>query len=379
MSDKSVAYVYPYSFQYRAPFNERVREILAARGIDYDVIYSSDPRLAHPKGDLVSLPWATDVKCSLWKLGPLQLRYQHAFRTGLSRDLVILQQENSLLVNYALQLAASMRGCRTAFFGHARNFQATNPNSASERFKRFWLGKVDWWFAYTQRSADIVAAAGFPRQKITVFNNAIDTAAMAAEVASLTTAEQEAKRTELFGGSKNVGVYVGALYPLKRIGFLLDAAERVREAVPDFHLLVIGGGEDAPLAEAAARKHDWVRYVGPKFGREKTLLTSLGKVLLMPGAAGLAVLDSFVYGAPMVTTDFALHGPEIDYLVDGENGVVVKDANDAAAYAAAVIRVLQEDAFRDRLKAGGATALGTYSIEHMATRFADGVVNALAA
>jgi len=148
--------------------------------------------------------------------------------------------------------------------------------------------------------------------------------------------------------------------------------------VPDFHLLVIGGGEDAPLAEAAAQKHDWVRYVGPKFGGEKTLLTSIGRVMLMPGAAGLAVLDSFVYGVPMVTTDFALHGPEIDYLVDGENGVVVKDANDPDAYAAAVIRVLQDDGFRDRLEAGGATALGSYTVEEMARRFSEGVVNALA-
>jgi glycosyltransferase involved in cell wall biosynthesis len=379
MSIKSVAYVYPYSFQYRAPFNERVREILAGQGIDYDVIYSSDPRLAHPKGDLVSLPWATDVKCSLWKFGPLQLRYQHAFREGLARDLVILQQENSLLVNYALQMSARIHGSRTAFFGHARNFQAANPNSAAERFKRFWIGKVDWWFAYTRRSAEIVAATGFPRERITVFNNAIDTTAMVAEVASLTVAEQRAKRAELFGGSRNVGVYVGALYPLKRIGFLLAAAERVREVVPDFHLLVIGGGEDAPLAEAAARKHDWVRYVGPRFGRDKTLLTSLGRALLMPGAAGLAVLDSFVYGVPMVTTDFALHGPEIDYLVDGENGIVVRDPENLDDYAAAVIRVMRDDGFRDRLRAGGRGALGSYSIEEMARRFAEGVVNALAA
>ena len=123
MRNKSVAFIYPYSFQYRAPFNERVRQILGERGVDYDVIYSSDPRMARPSGDLVSLPWASDVGCRLLKIGGKQLRYQQALSKALSKDLVILQQENGLLVNYALQMAAPFLRLKTAFFGHGKNFQ----------------------------------------------------------------------------------------------------------------------------------------------------------------------------------------------------------------------------------------------------------------
>ena len=179
----------------------------------------------------------------------------------------------------------------------------------------------------------------------------------------------------LFGGSQNVGVYVGGLYPQKRVGFLLDAARLVRAAVPDFHLLIIGAGPDAGIAEEAAAELSWVRYVGPRFGAEKTALASLGRVLLMPGLVGLGVLDSFAYGTPMVTTNVSYHSPEIEYLRHGENGMMVAD--DVQTYAQAVTELLTDETRRLQLRQGAEPALETFSIQAMAQRFADGVRDAL--
>jgi glycosyltransferase involved in cell wall biosynthesis len=103
----------------------------------------------------------------------------------------------------------------------------------------------------------------------------------------------------------------------------------------------------------------------------------LAKAFLMPGLVGLAVLDAFAYGTPMVTTDLPYHSPEIDYLEDGVNGVMVRDSEDPLAYARAVARVLTDDAYRAQLQAGGQAAMATYTIENMASRFAAGVVTAL--
>ena len=116
----------------------------------------------------------------------------------------------------------------------------------------------------------------------------------------------------------------------------------MREAVPDFHLLIIGAGPDAGIAEAAAAELPWVHYAGPKFGAEKTALASLGRVFLMPGLVGLGVLDSFAYGTPMVTTDIPYHSPEIEYLRHGENGLIVAD--DVRTYAEAVTELLTDEA-----------------------------------
>jgi glycosyltransferase involved in cell wall biosynthesis len=95
--------------------------------------------------------------------------------------------------------------------------------------------------------------------------------------------------------------------------------------------------------------------LGPKFGAEKTLYVSLGKVWLMPGLVGLGVLDSFAYETPMVTTQLPYHSPEIDYLQDGVNGVIVRDSDNPQAYADAVHRVLSDLQYRDTLIQGAAS------------------------
>jgi glycosyltransferase involved in cell wall biosynthesis len=374
---KSVAYIYPYSFHYRAPFNERLRERLASHGVQYDFIYSADPKLSSPRGDLVQLPWATSVPCSRFRLGRIELRYQHALRAALRHDLIILQQENGLLLNYLVVAVARMFGKRTAYFGHGKNFQARNPGSLQERFKRFWLDKVDWWFAYTELSAHVVADAGYPMDRITIFDNSIDTSAIRKEVEAVDATALEELRQALVGGSANVGVYVGGLYEEKRIPFLIEAVDGLRRAVPDFHFVVMGAGSQAHLIEEAARTRDWLHYLGPKFGPEKTLHVCLGKVLLMPGLVGLAILDSFAYERPLVTTHTGLHSPEIAYLKNGHNGVMV-ESDGVQAYVSAVERVMRDAPYRAALAKHGRASGERYTTEAMAQRFADGVIAALA-
>jgi glycosyltransferase involved in cell wall biosynthesis len=376
MKRQRVAYVFPVSHRFRAPFHEHLRRLLDARGVDYDYVHTD----AEPggKGDTIPIAWGTRTRMIPLRLGGVSMEYQTAFKTTWSADLVIIQQENSLLANYPIQVLRRLAGRRVAFFGHGKNFQAANPQSRAERFKRFWIARVDWWFAYTELSADIVASAGFPRERITVFNNAIDTTAIRDQKASITAEDVETLRRERFAGSPNIGVYIGGLYDHKRVPFLIEAARVVRAQVPDFQLVVIGGGPDAHLIQAAAEDEPWIHALGPMFGREKTLMASLGKVFLMPGLVGLGVLDSFAYGMPMVTCALPFHSPEIDYLKDGVNGVMVKDAGSVADYAAAVTRVLTDEPYRAMLTANAAEAITGYTIEAMAERFAEGVMRALA-
>lgn len=373
-----MVYAFPTSHRFRVPFHERLRTELAARDIAYDYLYhAADDNFG--KGDTEQIAWATPVPQTDFRAFGKVLMLQHACKAAAGADLLIVQQQNNLLFNYLAQLRLVPGVRKVAFFGHARNFQAENPDGLRERFKRFWATRVDWWFAYTEGSAEIVAGYGFPREPITVVNNAIDTSAIARELAAIDPVEQERLRQGLFGGSRNVGLYLGALYAEKRIPFLLAAAEAVRRAVPDFQLLVIGGGPQADLVKAAAGRQDWIRHVGPKFGAEKTLLASLARVQLMPGLVGLGVLDSFAYGAPMVTTNVRFHSPEFGYLENGRNGVVIADPEDLAGYTAAVTRILTDAAYRAALVAGAAEALATYTVENMVRRFADGVEQALAA
>jgi glycosyltransferase involved in cell wall biosynthesis len=308
-----------------------------------------------------------------------RLAYQCAYRSCRSADLVLLQQQNNLLFNYQIQVKRRLLSQRIAFVGHGRNFQSNDTNGVAERFKRMWSRRADWWFAYTERCARIVERFGFPSERITVFNNAIDINGMQAERASITAQEITELRDRMFGGSRNVGLYVGGLYPEKRTGFLLEAAAQVRSQISDFNLIVIGGGPDSGDVTAAAARSPWIHFLGPKFGREKALYAAASQVLLMPGLVGLGVLDSFAYRTPLITTDYPFHSPEVDYLKHDENGWMVRPYMDVRAYSDAIVALLQDDSLHARLVRGAEASAREFTIEAMVTRFAEGIMRALQA
>lgn len=370
---KRVTYIFPVSHHYRLAFHEGLRAALAKHDIDYRVIYSPPFGENLKKKDTVPVPWGYSVPLSRFS----GLQYQHALQHVIKSDLVIVQQENKLLINYMCQLLSLLGLKKVAFFGHGKNFQALDTQSRSERWKRFWATKVNWWFGYTNETAKYITALGFPKERCTVFNNAIDTKTIMRDMDDISADDYECAKSALGISGDSIGVYVGGMYKEKRITFLIEAAVEIRRRIPDFHLVMIGGGNDAHLVVEASKRHDWLHYVGPKFGKEKTILSSMAKVFLMPGLVGLGVIDAFIYRTPMVTTDLPYHSPEIAYLEDGVNGVVVKDSQDVDAYASAVCRVLSDDDYYHLLRNGCDLATQRYSIEKMVARFEAGILAAV--
>ena len=172
-------------------------------------------------------------------------------------------------------------------------------------------------------------------------------------------------------------MYAGGMYRDKRLGFLLEACELIRRRVVDFEMIFIGAGADATLVKEAAERHVWIKYVGTKFDQEKVAYFMLSKLFLLPGVVGLAVLDAFAFAVPLVTTAVQGHGPEVDYLEDGRNGVVVQDAQNPMTYAETVSELLKNDDRRELLAAGCRAAADIYCIEGMVERFATGIGQAL--
>ncbi len=153
----------------------------------------------------------------------------------------------------------------------------------------------------------------------------------------------------------------------------------MRDRVPDFELLVVGGGIELPLMRELAASRPWIKVTGPRFGAEKVELMLLGKLFLMPGLVGLAVVDAGAAGLPTVTTAFPYHSPEIAYVEHGVNGVIVSEWEDPAAYADAVAGLLEDLPRLAAMQAAATQMAGRLTIEAMAERFAEGVLRALAA
>lgn len=375
-----VVIVQRYVTHYRVPFYDRLRELLAARGVDLHLVHGF-PRAAGSdaaKQDSATVPWATHIDNRWLRVGPVELLWEPALSYVDGADLVIVEQASSRLLNYVL-FARHLRGrTRLAFWGHGKNFKESRASSAGEAIKRSMSRRVHWWFAYNRLSAEVVARTGFPVERITDVQNAIDTRGLVAARARLDDDAMARVRSELDLPDEHVAAFVGGMYAEKRLTFLIEAAGHVRAQLPDFVLLLIGAGPDAETAREAAGAHPWIHYLGPRVADDKVPLLAVSQLLLLPGLVGLAVLDAFALELPLVTTEDAPHSPEIAYLRPGVNGVILPAGTTPAGYADAVVHLLADDAERARLRDGCRAARDRYTIEEMARRFAEGVMAALA-
>lgn len=372
-----VVFVAPATPHYREKFYENVRLILDNNGINFELIYSDPFGYYYGKGDSIELNWAKKVK--VFKIGMFGkfIYIQNVFGVVGRAHLTIIVQENALIANYILILFSKFSGARLALFGHGKNFQAKNPGSLAERWKKVWSNWVYWWFPYTERCAEIVRANGFPANKITVFNNSIDLDGIKSDIEKINSCRIHSLRETLFDGSQNIAVYVGGLYKEKRVDFMISAAIAIRSKVRDFRFCVIGGGDQRKVVEEASIEHPWIRYMGPKFGVEKAELVSMSRLWLNPGLVGLSVLDTFAYGVPMVTTNVSYHSPEFAYLENNVNGIVVDDANCVNTYAEAVVALLRDEVMRERIAHNARMSAADYSIGRMAELFSEGVLKAV--
>lgn len=358
---------------YRVPLFKALRTSLGEQGIRLDLLVGRGTAAEEEKQDAGELSWAKTIQTHYLAGG--RLCWQPLRRELAGADLVVLTQENKLLQNHLLMLAP--RRFKLVFWGHGANLQSGNPGGFKERFKRWTTCRVDWWFAYTQMSADLVTAAGFPEDRVTVLNNAVDTSALQEHSQSISREEIHALRRALGFGPGPVAVFVGSLYADKRLDFLFAAAEAIRREVPDFQLLLVGDGPQRGEVRAWCEARPWARWVGARFGREKVLHVSLAQVLLNPGLVGLGVLDAFVCGVPMLTTDCGIHSPEIAYLHNGVNGVMTAD--DRGAYVEACVHLLRDAQALATLRAGCAVSAREYTLANMVRRFTEGVSGCLAA
>ena len=374
-----MAIVQSWLTPYRVPFYDLLRQELRQRSIGLKVVYGQAGGAEAAKRAHTDLAWGTFVANRYVGFGGKEASWQPCLAELGDVDLVIVEQALKRAVNAVLLAQQLLGSRRVAFWGHGRNFQAHRAWPGAERAKRHLSRHVHWWFAYNERSARVVEELPYPRGRITVVNNAVDTRTLTSARRALAREEVEALRARLGIRSSNVGLFVGGMYPDKRLGFLVACCERIRAEVSDFEVVLVGGGPESHLADAAARRHPWVHREGPVFGAALAPYFATARALLVPGAVGLAVLDSFAFGVPLVTCALPYHGPEIEYLVPGVNGVVVPDAHSPAAYAAAVVELLRRPATRVRLGRGCAAGAASYGVEAMAGRFAAGVERALEA
>ncbi|MEQ1808070.1 MAG: glycosyltransferase family 4 protein [Burkholderiales bacterium] len=362
---------------YRLRLFELLREKLARQGVALILVCGQASDEERTRKDEGELTWATRVQNTFIRFAGKDLVWQPIPAVARAADLYIVMQESRILSNYWLQSSRWWRGTRVAYWGHGRNYQSAKPAGHRERWKTWWLQRVDWWFAYTESVEAHLVARGYPAARVTRLNNAIDDSGFRNDLAQIAQQERDFARAQLqISVDAQVAIYCGSIYAGKRIDVLLNSADLLRAHLPDFHLLVVGDGPDAAVVREASASRSWLHVLGPRNGAEKALYFRLAAVMLNPGSVGLHVVDAFVAGTPLVTQASAQHGPEFDYLVDGINGCVVFDDN-PESYADAVVRLFTEPGTLDSMRAQCEHYAEKYTLEAMANHFSEGIVACL--
>jgi glycosyltransferase involved in cell wall biosynthesis len=147
---------------------------------------------------------------------------------------------------------------------------------------------------------------------------------------------------------------LGRVETYKRIDVVVDAMPQVLAAVPTARLVIVGRGDAVgPLKRQVARLGlgDAVDFRGFVEEHEKVALYQAARVFVNPSEKegwGLTVLEAAACGVPSVASD----SPGLrDSVRHDESGVLVTHG-DAGACAAALVRLLKDDATWHRLRIG---------------------------
>lgn len=371
---KKVAIIFRMIHQYRKEFYDQLHESLLKDNIELTLIYGKiNSKDTKSRGDQVDVEWGKFIHNKIIRIGGKELIWQPCLKDLKNKDMVIVENANKLLINYYLMLARRWMGLKFCYWGHGRNMQS-NEDSIVNKFKYMYLNKCDWWFAYTQGVKDFLTSKGFPSNKITIVQNAIDTKILRQQYADVSESETKSLKNELGISGENVGIYCGAMYAEKKIDFILDSCYKIKEAVPDFQMLFLGSGIDAHKVSEAAAEHDWIHYVGPKFGQDRVKYFKIASIQIMPGAVGLGILDSFALETPLITTFQDFHGPEIYYLENEKNGLITEE--NLEVYSKAIIDLLVSKNYKKMIDYCRLCA-GKYTIEKMVSNFKVGVLECL--
>jgi len=367
-----VAIVQPAIPQYRVPFFTRLIVAAEEVGIHIDVFAGETPTQIRAREDFSDAPFIRKLGTRELKIRGSALFYKSTapiLRGGYR--LVILEHAVRNIETY--ELLMRLRGRHVAFWGHGRTY--TKTISPRQEALKYWLARqATWFFGYTGRGVEAVVEHGFPRHRTTVLNNAIDTAALVADLSTISDSDvlDFSQHHDLSGST---ALYLGGIDSYKRIPFLLESAVTAHGLCPDFRLLIAGNGSDRPIVEEFVARNSWASYLGVVHGRDKALALRGSQAVAIPGAIGLVALDSMVAGTPIVTTDFPFHGPEFDYLTDGVTAVVTPDG--VASYAAGLVAFLNDRRRQKELSDRCRVEAQAYNVDRMVCSFLAGLKSAL--
>lgn len=342
---------------YRLPFFERLHR---EQGFDLTVAHGHIERLD-------SLTAREDPKFATLSLSNYVVPilggfvYQGGWSSLLKTrdyDCLILEFNVRILSNYFLTYQAKRRDIPCILWGHGLGHSGL---SVVEKLRYYMVRKCNALVTYTQGGSKPFLEQGISPEKIFIAPNTLDVDCM-----------QRVKTED----PRNLILYIGRLIQQKRLDVLIKAFASIVDQPLNSELVIIGDGPERQFLERLVEElniSSHCRFTGTILDEKKlSVFFSRAMVYVCLGDVGLGVVHSFVYGVPVIVAHGAKHGPEIEYVRPGVNGLVLNEA--APETIAAAIRALFKNKdLQVRLRAGAELTARELSMDRMVQGFAEAI------
>jgi glycosyltransferase involved in cell wall biosynthesis len=315
-----------------------------------------------------------------------RLVYQPVFRAIAfgGYDALVIGHEVKYFVNLLLLFWFRLMGKPVLFwgFGTGQDFWDQDRGPVGRSFsrlvnagKQLLVRSASGYLAYTDSGVATVVRAGMKRDRIRVLNNTIDLDEEILFHARARDLDRAALRaTWGIASDATVFTFVGRLLAGKKVEGLIAAVRALRDAGIAAETIIVGDGPERAALEAVAAGALWCHFFGPVHDVEGIArIYRASDALVIPGYVGLAVNRGFAHGVPIITIQSDLHSPEIDYVEDGSNGLIL--APDG--FRDGLKQFATNAALRERLGRGALATRDKLDLGRMVAAFDDGVAAAL--
>ena len=367
---------------YRKPFFERLAK---TAGREY-VVFHGDP---DPASGVTAAPLPYPfpnrrVSNHFFRLLGRSFAVQSALSPILfgHYDALVVGHEIKYVTSLLLILYFRLRRRPIILWGHgnARDLEVARRSRTQKMVSRLvdsiktrMIGWATGYMAYSSSGTAYLRQLGMPSDAVTVLLNTID---MSDEIAAYAAWQQrdraEVRRHLGIAPDAIVFTFLGRLLPLKRAELLPVIARRLRAEGLPVEVVIVGRGTDEEKLSAEFGAEQWFHMPGAVFDRDRLAeIMRASDALVIPDYVGLAINHGFAHGLPTITMQSAIHGPEIEYLQPGVNGLIL-DSEDGLH--AGLRQFAQSAELRASLAAGALTSREQLSLDHMVQAF-DGAVS----
>jgi glycosyltransferase involved in cell wall biosynthesis len=363
---KKVYVVQEYIPEYRVSFFRLLIERAFKSGISLRVV-AGDPNSSQAsRSDSAHLQDALFAPNREFRVGKLRVNLRMTARITKDADLIVFEQARR---NFDLYQNLFFGRKKFALWGHGADFVQRSQNLQT-KLLRYITNSSSWFFAYSNRGAELLAESGYEKSRITVVRNATDTRTIQMHGRDVRQEDVRNFRQQV-ENSEFIGLFVGALDESKRIDFLLESIREIKLANPEFSMIFVGDGPLQQMVTDFAKKNPWVKRFDRLVGPNLAAALKASDLLMMPGRVGLVAVDALALGLPVATTNWEFHAPEFEYL-NGSNSIISN--NSVSEYSQAVSNYISNPHAFDDLSGNARLSVDGLGIEAMADSFCEGLV-----